>query len=428
MRPPRDVWTYQVSVNADAGELGVEGDVEASTPYRLGVLPSAEPYVTDFSGAAGGRSHPVCSPPRCKFHYTFRLAQAARELRDIAFGANGAYASTASAWLLHPQGAEAAAWRVRFDPGAAVVAPMPPGAEGDYGAVGIGLDVAPYFAFGGWKTHAIALGAGLLLLAIDPSPRAISEEAVVAWVTATAAPVASFFGGFPGRSLLVVHSARGDTLDGRTLGAGGASMVLELGKDVTPDAAHETWVLTHEMVHLALPSIGRPYRWIEEGLATYLEPLIRARAGQLSEQAVWEEWLREMPQGQPGPADEGLDATPTWARTYWGGAIFCLAADVEIRRRTVGTRSLATAMGTIARESGGVGTRWTLDRFLGAGDAATGVPVLRELYAKLGQAPGRIDLDGLFGQLGLAAHAGKVVVEEGAPLSWIRRAMVARAP
>ena len=39
----------------------------------------------------------------------------------------------------------------------------------------------------------------------------------------------------------------------------------------------------------------------------------------------------------------GLDNTHTWGRTYWGGAMFCLLADVEIRRRTHNRRGLQDA-------------------------------------------------------------------------------------
>jgi hypothetical protein len=38
--------------------------------------------------------------------------------------------------------------------------------------------------------------------------------------------------------------------------------------------------------------------------------------------------------GEPGPGDGGLDDTDSWGRTYWGGALFCLLADVRFRERT----------------------------------------------------------------------------------------------
>ena len=44
--------------------------------------------------------------------------------------------------------------------------------------------------------------------------------------------------------------------------------------------------------------------------------------------------MKSMPFGLPKEGDKGLDYTHTWGRTYWGGAIFCLLADIEIRQQT----------------------------------------------------------------------------------------------
>ena len=41
-----------------------------------------------------------------------------------------------------------------------------------------------------------------------------------------------------------------------------------------------------------------------------------------------------MPKGLPQAGDQGLDNTGTWGREYWGGAMFCLLADIEIRKAT----------------------------------------------------------------------------------------------
>ena len=48
----------------------------------------------------------------------------------------------------------------------------------------------------------------------------------------------------------------------------------------------------------------------------------------------WAEDRREMPRGLPNRGEGGMDDTHTWARTYWGGALFCLQADVAIREQT----------------------------------------------------------------------------------------------
>ena len=60
--------------------------------------------------------------------------------------------------------------------------------------------------------------------------------------------------------------------------------------------------------------------------------------------------VRDMPKGLPQAGDEGLDNTDTWGRKYWGGAMFCLFADVEIRKAN---RQPARPAGCDARRAGG---------------------------------------------------------------------------
>ena len=106
---------------------------------------------------------------------------------------------------------------------------------------------------------------------------------------------------------------------------------------------------------MAFPSVSRQHHWIEEGLATYVEPIARAQAGSLRAERVWADMVRDMPQGQPGPGDRGLDHTRNWGRTYWGGAVFCLLADVQFRARTGNRRGLQHALRGILAAGGNIG-------------------------------------------------------------------------
>src|SRR3984893_16591878 len=138
------------------------------------------------------------------------------------------------------------------------------------------------------------------------------------------------------------------------------------------DFSH-AWTLTHEMVHLAFPSVAEEHHWIEEGSATYIEPIARARAGDLTPEKVWGDLVEGLPQGLPESGDQGLDFTPTWGRTYWGGAMFCLLADVQIRERTGGRLGLDHALQGILSAGGNITVDWDLARTFAAGDRATGV-------------------------------------------------------
>ena len=162
----------------------------------------------------------------------------------------------------------------------------------------------------------------------------------------------------------------------------------------------------------------------EEGLATYVEPIARVRAGELKADEVWRDMLEHMPQGQPAAGDKGLDGTPTWGRTYWGGAIFCLLADVEIRKQTHNRMGLENALRAIVKEGGTIDTEWGLARVLAVGDKAIGVVVLQPLYEKMKASSEPVDLDGLWRQMGIEDRNGVIVFHDDAPLANVRRAIM----
>jgi hypothetical protein len=207
------------------------------------------------------------------------------------------------------------------------------------------------------------------------------------------------------------------------MGSSGAAIEVPVGEGVTREKLHDDWMLVHEMVHTALPDLTRKHHWLEEGLATYLEPLARAQAGITKPEQVWREWILGMPQGEPEEGDEGLDLTHTWGRTYWGGALFCLEVDVEIRERTGGAKSLVDVVRAIVAQGGNISVSWPIERVIEVGDAATGVPVLRETYARMAEKPGAVDLAKIWSKLGAHMDHGTVFYDDNAPLASIRRAM-----
>jgi predicted metalloprotease with PDZ domain len=179
------------------------------------------------------------------------------------------------------------------------------------------------------------------------------------------------------------------------------------------------------MVHLALPSLPDQHHWLEEGLATYVEPIARARAGILTPEQAWTDLVYGLPQGQPEAGDRGLDRTPTWGRTYWGGALFCLRADVAIRQRTGNRRGLEHALRAILAAGGSIDRDWNIDQVIEIGDQAVGVSVLRELYDEMGSKPVTVDLRSLWRELGIQRHGKTVIFDDSAPLANVRSAITA---
>jgi hypothetical protein len=265
-----------------------------------------------------------------------------------------------------------------------------------------------------------------LHLEFDPADFAVGGAAVREWVERAARIVAAYYGGFPVRELtLRLIPMPGDGVrGGTTFGKPRAFIRLRVGRDVTGPQLRADWVLVHEMTHLALPDVGEAHAWLSEGLAVYIEGVARVQAGNRAETDVWAEELRSMPRGLPQPGDQGLDHTHTWGRTYWGGAMFCLLADVDIRRRTHNRFGLQDAVRAILRASGGLKTDWPIARVLRTGDAAVGTSSLEDLYAQMRDAPVTPDLPGLWHELGVDTEGTSVRLTEDAPLASIRLAIM----
>ncbi len=211
---------------------------------------------------------------------------------------------------------------------------------------------------------------------------------------------------------------------GTTYANPAAYIRLRLGREVTAAQLKSDWVLVHEMTHLALPDTGGQHAWLSEGIATYVEGVARVQAGNRSEADVWAEELRAMPRGLPQADDRGMDHTHTWGRTYWGGAMFCLLADVQIHQRTANRQGLQDALRAILAQSGGLAADWPIDKVLRSGDAATGTTVLEDLYAKFKDQPVTPDLVALWRSLGVEASGTSVSINDSAPLAAVRQSIM----
>jgi predicted metalloprotease with PDZ domain len=180
------------------------------------------------------------------------------------------------------------------------------------------------------------------------------------------------------------------------------------------------------MTHLALPDVPDPHLWLAEGIATYVEPIARVQAGDLTAAKIWGDMVRDMPKGLPEQGDRGLDRTPTWGRTYWGGAMFCLLADVEIRKQTGNKFGLQQALRGIVEAGGDMEQVWPIERIFKVGDQATGTTVLSDLYEKMRAQPYAPDLDALWRELGIVVRGGRVTFDDSAPIAAIRQAITAK--
>ena len=280
----------------------------------------------------------------------------------------------------------------------------------------------------------IQIGDSTIDVSFAPGNLDLSETQVHAWIQNAADAVAAYFGRFPvGHARILVRPVEGrkGVFNGTTWGnrrSADAFTRISMGELTSPEQLESDWMMTHELTHMAFPDIageGREHHWIEEGMATYIEPIAREQIGQLTVDQVWRDMVRFMPQGLPREGDQGLDHTHTWGRTYWGGALFWLLADVQIREQTHNGKGLQDAMRGILNAGGTLDHEWPIERVLETGDKAVGCAVLEDLYNQMKATAVQTDLAALWQRLGVQLNGDIVTYNDQAPLAAIRKAITA---
>jgi hypothetical protein len=277
-------------------------------------------------------------------------------------------------------------------------------------------------------TTQLQLPGSTICVFIDDSSLLKQQTLLHTWIERSARIVADYYGQFPA-ALLVLRLGGMDGSGiggGRTTNDSGLMIQMRVGRASTAQTLASDWVLVHEMVHLALPEVGRSHAWLAEGLATYVEGVARAQFGNRDIADVWAEDRRSMPMGLPRDGEGGMDQSPTWGRTYWGGALYCLQADVAIREQTANRVGLQTALRAILKESGGYASERDIGEVLRIGDAATGTHVLYGLYQQVKATPQTPNLDLLWTLLGVPNDPATQPFDDHAPLAAIRIAITAK--
>ncbi|KIU44287.1 hypothetical protein QU42_27365 [Bradyrhizobium sp. UASWS1016] len=292
-------------------------------------------------------------------------------------------------------------------------------------------DRMPYDAFDKLPKTDLEVGGATIHVGFAPGEMALPKEKILDWVKTSARAVSTYYGHFPVQSLrlLLVPVDGPRVRGGTTWGYRGAAIRVLIGREASEDDLKRDWVMVHEMVHTALPDLDDRYAWLSEGLAVYIEPVARVQAGDLTAQEIWRAMMRDMPKGLPQAGDQGLDNTDTWGRKYWGGALFCLLADIEIRKRSGNRLGLQDAMRGVLAAGGNHEKDWTLARVLSTADQAVGGEVLTHLHDEMGPKPVTPDLAALWQDLGVKMQGETVAFDDTAPLASIRKAITEpRAP
>ncbi|MFO0755478.1 MAG: hypothetical protein U0359_03250 [Byssovorax sp.] len=441
--------------------LDITLTLQGGSPALVASVPSAIGLLTRDDGLEIrpiGDRFPIGCASTCRVRYRVDLGAAAARSGDafeVAARSGADVVGPASTWLLRPDPlppASPVTIDVRPAPGTRFASGLHRGPLEEQIAVrAIDLPAAGYAAFGSFTVEHVPVHGGAIDLVLLGGERRLGDEAIQRFTARMAGALDAVFGRFPvARAAIFVTPEAGSRRVelGRTLPSGGASILLVIGADAGEAALREDWILEHELFHLGTPSFSGEGRFLDEGMAVYYEPVLRRRAGLRSSEGLWGDLVQAARSGLPGPGQGSLARSEDHDRVYGGGATFVLAADLGIRARTGGARSLDDGLRAVLDRGGDATRVWTVADFVKTVDAATGVPVLTELHARAAMsdpctippfAAGALlppclpssegDVDHLFSWLGVAHDsAGNLAFVEDGPRASHRRAIEGERP
>ena len=450
-------WSFMVDAPPEGSRtVTVEATFDNARTDMIAIARESSAFVRDVQLKSGSTWRHVEKrgnqwyEPACSRHCTVRyridlgeLAAACGDEVDCARRVGESTLSPALAWLAHPSPKTdvPVTVRVRTAAGTQFASGMHALDETGtaFGFRSYDLDEGSFSAFGPMRHYRVDLTGKTArpeahprvdIEVVGKQTYGMTDDEIREWVDEAAQVVTPLFGRFPvDRSTLFVVPAKGEdeVVFGKVLSLAGASVVLVMGDRMPAAGRHHDWVLVHELFHLGFPTFRGEGRWLGEGLATYYEPILRARAGWTTEPEVYRQFARNMPRGVPARGSSaGLAQRDDLDSIYWGGALFCFAADVKIREETRGKHSLDDVMRAALARGGDATKVWTVAEVVHLGDEVTGTTVLSGMYDRYAARGERIDLDGLFASLGVDRDGSVVGLDERRPLAWVRRQIVGR--
>lgn len=295
-----------------------------------------------------------------------------------------------------------------------------------------------YAAFGFFDIERVEVPGAMLEVAKLDGASALTTEGLRRWMRAAGNAEAALYGRFPVSRAQVLVLPTAPNVSHRPVPfgivgrGGGASIALLLAANATDDDVVGDWVAVHEMTHLAMPYVRRQDAWLSEGIATYYQEVLRARADLVAPLQAWhslDEGFRRGADDGTGRAlgseSESVFRTGAFDRVYWGGAAFALAADVELRNRSNQRVALDTVLERLGRCCLVPTREWTADELLAKMDELAGRPVFRRLARRVLRSAAFPRVANVYDLLRLRRTDDGIELAEGSAVSSLRESIMA---
>ncbi|SFD33186.1 hypothetical protein [Pseudoalteromonas denitrificans] len=190
---------------------------------------------------------------------------------------------------------------------------------------------------GNIRLESLIFGNAKLELALIGLNNHKRQNEYIKWVQDMANILDQHTGLFPQRPVQIliteISSNNGPVPWAEVQRGGGASVQFYVDKNLKIETFYQDWTAVHELSHLYLPKFNTEDLWLSEGLATYYQVVLRARAGFTNDLEGWEKMLDGFERGMRDENGLNLRQTNETMHYYWGGAAYFLIVDVALRER-----------------------------------------------------------------------------------------------
>lgn len=283
----------------------------------------------------------------------------------------------------------------------------------------------------GHDTRVLRAGDSALQVEVVGIADARRRAELLRWVTETADATLTAFGRFPLPEATVrieeaQQRSRSPVPWGQTARRDGVAVLLYVRADASLEELRDDWTAVHELSHLFHPFLGADGRWLAEGLASYYQNVLRARAGLLDQAEAWRRLDAGFGRGRREssglPLAELARGHRGTMRVYWAGAAYWLEADLALRARG---SSLDAVLSRYARccldGTGEVAPA----RFVAQLDELAGRPVFGGLYERYVDSTAFPPLEAAYAALGLEPRDGELRFSDRRDAVRLRRAVMA---
>jgi hypothetical protein len=269
---------------------------------------------------------------------------------------------------------------------------------------------------------------------------AMTQDKLARWIEGVGRAALSACGALPQSQVqvLALPTRRGEAVSfGQSSRGQGHGLLLLIDPSRPLEEFMRDWKAVHEFAHLFHPYLGDEGRWLAEGLATYWQNVLRARADLLGSAQAWEElhdgFARGRGQTRAGrtlaQVSVAMMREHAFLRTYWAGAAYWLAVDVELRRASAGKLDVDEALRRFRDCCLAPAREWSPREFVAKLDALLGTDVFVRRWREADAQTEFPDLAALYAALGIVVDAdGKLRFDDAAPAAPVRREIMASKP